>query len=128
MIGIPGNRGASPSGNRRTPIDCAVCGMKLCRSSVLSFEGMKEMNEVQVEAEILGLAKKLGILEMKSFQPEEVWKPALTRLKFETEEQALAHRAKVGTGGWVLGPFLFPGSWTPTLVMQHSEGVEGELK
>ena len=53
----------------------------------------------------------------------------LARIRFRSNEEALAHRAKVGCGGWILGPFLFPGTkWTPSKVMLSSEGVEGELQ
>lgn len=80
---------------------------------------MSYMNEMEK------LMKQMGCIESSMIL---VRGKSLHRMKFESNEAALAHRAKTGCGGWVLGPYVFAGTWTPSECMMHSEGVEGELK
>lgn len=50
------------------------------------------------------------------------------RIEFDSEKEALTHRRTYGTGGWVLGRFLYPGtSWTPSEVMLDCPD-SGQLK
>lgn len=44
--------------------------------------------------------------------------PIRTRLEFETPARALIYRRDNGSGGWVLGRFLYVGAWTPSAIMR----------
>ena len=66
------------------------------------------------------------ILEVRPDAPRTLGSYPLHRIQFETHEDALAHRKRVGCGGWILGRFLYPGTgWTPSSVMLDcpDEGV-----
>ena len=49
------------------------------------------------------------------------------RIECWTEDDAIAYRKETGCGGWVLGCYLFVGSWTPSAVMLSCD-VEGVLR
>ena len=65
---------------------------------------------------IVALIRRFHLVGLNIY-PQAGQKEPRLRLEFVTHEDAYRYRQTWGEGGWILGRFYYPGSWTPSEVM-----------